>query len=80
MLSVFNIPREQMTPAQRRLKWMKIEFLPPAIRQSLEKYEQEKKTRVEKKEVPKEEQKDKTQAQAVSKEEKETVIKEKDDF
>ena len=37
MLNIFNIPRESMTPAQRRLKWVKREYLPPAIRTALDK-------------------------------------------
>ena len=27
-VNIFNMPREQLTPAQRRLKWVKFERLP----------------------------------------------------
>lgn len=36
-MNIFNKPREELTPAQRRLKWVKFERLPQHLQEVLSK-------------------------------------------
>lgn len=77
MLSIFNIPRDQMTPAQRRLKWMKRECLPEKIRDILDRMDKEK---IEVKPKPKPVDTEKPVVVVGAEDYKETAINVKVDF
>lgn len=82
-VNIFNMPREQLTPAQRRLKWVKFERLPLYLQELLNKSKGKKKE-VKKKDVTSESEVESEESKEDKKSEekgdKETVLNLKDDF
>ena len=85
-VNIFNMPREQLTPAQRRLKWVKIEKLPLYLQELLSKKKKKEpketsgKTKDEDEDAPKKVVPPIGSVAPGEKEDKETVLNLKNDF
>lgn len=89
MVDIFKIPREQMTPAQRRLKWVKKDRLPAYLQQQLNQKTKKEAPQPTAAEVQKQQKQDKEageqkanqiSAALTEKETKETVLNLKTDY